>query len=346
MRIVFILLGILGSFSAFCQDVHLSHIHASPTYLNPAMNGMIHDGVGRVIVNSKSQWNTVTNAYKTAIASADMKVYGNKGTVIGLGLNLAADQAGDLDFTTIKTGLALSVIKSLDYRSENIISVGAEANYINTRFDISSMVGFEEEPLIALGLSNTSNYFTFSAGLSWFYNPNKETSFYFGGALSHFNQPDVTFTKGLSQQGIITTDFGATNLFTKFVFHTGGTFRISRNFKLLPSAIFTDQGPHQEILFGTFLRYANRASGPDPIPMYLGAWVRGYLEGDIRGSDAFVFTVRADIKKSIFALSYDFNVSTWKRASRGAGGVELSIIHILDLDKHSRKLEDVYCPGL
>jgi len=346
MRIVFILLGLISTLSVFSQDVHLSHIHASPTYLNPAMTGMIHDGVGRVIVNSKSQWNTVTNGYKTAIASADMKVYGSKGTVIGIGLNLAADQAGDLDFTTIKTGLAASVIRSLDYKSVNVISVGAEVNYINTRFDISKMVGFDEEPLIALGLSDVSNYFTYSAGLSWFYNPDKDRSLYFGASLSHFNQPDVTFTKALDQQGLIVTDFGATNLFTKVVVHAGGSFKIARNFKLLPSGIFTDQGPHQEILFGTFLRYANRASSPDPTSFYLGAWIRGYLEGDIKGSDAFVFTVRADVRKTYFALSYDFNVSTWKRASRGAGGAELSIIHILDLDKHSKRLEDVYCPGL
>ena len=139
MRFVFILLGILSSVHLFSQDVHLSHIHASPTFLNPAMTGMINDGVARVIVNSKSQWNTVTNAYKTAIASADMKVYGNKGTVIGVGLNLSADQAGDLDFTTVKTGLAVSVLKALDYRSENVISIGGEANFVNTRFDISSM---------------------------------------------------------------------------------------------------------------------------------------------------------------------------------------------------------------
>ena len=346
MRIVFILLGLMSTLSVFSQDVHLSHIHASPTYLNPAMNGMIHDGVARVIVNSKSQWNTVTNGYKTALASADMQIYGNKGTIIGVGLNLAADQAGDLDFTTVKTGLALSVIRALDYKSVNVISVGVEANYVNTRFDISKMVGFEEEPLVALGLSDVSNYFTYSTGISWFYNPDRDKSLYFGASLSHFNQPDVTFTKGLDQQGLIVTDFEATNLFTKIVLHAGGSFKMGKNFKLLPSGIFIDQGPHQEILFGSYLRYANRSTGPNATPFYLGAWIRGYVEGDIKGSDAFDFSVRADIQKTKFALSYDFNVSTWKRASRGAGGAELSIIHILDLDKHSRKLEDVYCPGL
>ena len=275
-----------------------------------------------------------------------MKIYGHKGTVIGVGVNLLADRAGDLDFTTVKTGLAASVIRSLDYKSVNVISFGAEANFISTRFDITKMVGFEGEPLIAQGLPNKSKYFTYSAGFGWFYNPDKDRSIYAGAALSHLNQPDVTFTKGLAQQGLVDSDFGAINLFTKLVLHAGGSFKISRNFKILPSAIFSDQGPHQEILAGGFLRYANRASGPDPISFYLGAWFRGYLAGDVKGSDAAVVTIRADLKKTYFALSYDFNVSTWKRASRGAGGAELSVIHILDLDKHSKKLEDIYCPGL
>jgi len=339
-------LGILTTFTAIGQDVHLSHIHASPTFLNPAMNGMIHNGMARVIVNSKSQWNTVTNGYKTGVASADMKVYGNNGNVVGVGLNLMADQAGDLDFTTVKTGMALSVLRSLDYRDQNVISVGAEANFFSTRFDVTKMVGFEEEPLIQIGIPNKSKYFSYSVGLGWFHNPDKHKSFYLGASLSHFNQPDVTFTKGLAQEGVILTDFNAYNLYTKLVFHTGGSFKVARNFKVLPSAIFSDQGPHQEILFGGFLRYANRAAGPNPIAVYAGAWLRGYFEGDVKGSDAAVITLRADVYKTYFALSYDFNISTWKRASRGAGGVELSIIHVLDLDKHSKKIEDVYCPGL
>lgn len=346
MRIVFLFLGIILSFQVFSQDVHFSHIHASPTFLNPAMTGMINNGMGRVIVNSKSQWNTVTNGYKTAAASADMKVYGNRGNVVGMGINLLADQAGDLDFTTVKAGLALSVLRSLDYRDRNVISLGAEVNHVSSRFDVSKMVGFEEEPLIALGISNKTNYFTYSIGLAWVHNFDKNRSFYVGGSLSHFNQPDVTFSKGLAQEGIIETNFDAYNLFTKIIFNAGGNFRISRNFNILPSAIFTDQGPHQEILFGGYLKYANRAAGPNPISMYIGAWLRGYLETDLAGSDAAVVSLRADVNKTFFAVSYDFNISTWKRASRGAGGFELSVIHILDLDKHSRKIQDVHCPGL
>jgi len=256
------------SFQVFSQDVHFSHIHASPTFLNPAMTGMINNGMGRVIVNSKSQWNTVTNGYKTAAASADMKVYGNRGNVVGMGINLLADQAGDLDFTTVKAGLALSVLRSLDYRDRNVISLGAEVNHVSSRFDVSKMVGFEEEPLIALGISNKTSYFTYSIGLAWVHNFDKNRSFY------------------------------------------------------------------------------NRAAGPNPISMYIGAWLRGYLETDLAGSDAAVVSLRADVNKTFFAVSYDFNISTWKRASRGAGGFELSVIHILDLDKHSRKIQDVHCPGL
>ena len=167
MRICFLFLGIILSITAFSQDVHLSHIHASPTFLNPAMNGLIHNGAARVILNSKSQWNTVTNGFKTAIASADMKVYGKKGNVIGLGLSVLADQAGDLDFTTVEAGLALSVLRSLDYKDRNVISVGAEINHVSNRFDPTKLVGFEAEPLLALGVPNKTRYFTYSVGLGW-----------------------------------------------------------------------------------------------------------------------------------------------------------------------------------
>ena len=41
------------------QDVHFSHIHASPTIMNPAMTGLF-DGDLRLILNYRSQWNNFT----------------------------------------------------------------------------------------------------------------------------------------------------------------------------------------------------------------------------------------------------------------------------------------------
>ena len=37
------------------QDIHFSHIHASPMFLNPAMTGLINHDF-RFISNIKSQW--------------------------------------------------------------------------------------------------------------------------------------------------------------------------------------------------------------------------------------------------------------------------------------------------
>ncbi|MEO0778461.1 MAG: type IX secretion system membrane protein PorP/SprF, partial [Bacteroidota bacterium] len=41
------------------QDVHFSHIHASPTLLNPSMTGLINGDL-RLIANTRSQWQSVT----------------------------------------------------------------------------------------------------------------------------------------------------------------------------------------------------------------------------------------------------------------------------------------------
>ena len=60
--------------TANAQDVHLSHIHASPTFLNPAMVGLMNEDL-RLIGNYRSQWQTFNAGYRTMIASADMKAF-------------------------------------------------------------------------------------------------------------------------------------------------------------------------------------------------------------------------------------------------------------------------------
>ena len=94
------------------QDVHFSHIHASPTIMNPAMTGLV-DGDLRLVLNYRSQWNNFTTGYKTFAASADTKLIKiGKHDFIGAGLQVYKDVAGDLEFTTSYGGLSFSLLKS------------------------------------------------------------------------------------------------------------------------------------------------------------------------------------------------------------------------------------------
>ena len=91
-------LFLLAVQSLSAQDIHLSHIHASPTILNPSLAGLFNGDI-RSITNYRSQWESFTNGYRTMVTSADMKV-ARMGVYdfLGAGLQVYSDKAGDLDF--------------------------------------------------------------------------------------------------------------------------------------------------------------------------------------------------------------------------------------------------------
>lgn len=329
------------------QDIHLSHIHASPTYLNPGMNGMFNDGFLRLIANSRSQWDALTNGYKTAMVSADYKAYDSGSSIISAGVQLYHDVAGDLDFTTQQIGLSLGVIKVLDRNQDNLVSFGIQASHVNNRVDFSKAYTFEDEPLIYdYAVPNQIGYFDFSAGITYFHKLRTYGNVYAGVSLSHLNMADVSFTSRLEDQpGTYQIDFK--NQYRKLIIHGGADLRLSRYTSVQPSFIFMDQGPHQEISMGSFLKVCKDPSfKKSPYAFYIGGWFRWYAENDIIGTDALILSLRTDIKRTKIAFSFDLNLSTLTVASKGAGGPELSIIQIIHSDKRNFRRGKVKCPEM
>lgn len=324
------------------QDIHFSHIHASPTFLNPAMVGLIDGGDIRLIANARSQWNTFTNGYKTIMGSADLKLFeAGKGSLIGGGLQLYADQAGDLDFTTMMAGLTFSGIKALDRKGTNLVSVGFHGSYINNRMDYSKMIGFQQETFEFDGVPDNIGYFDFTAGIGWFYAFDWHSSFHIGLSMAHINKPDVSFLSKSS-----TLDEDIIPLFRKFTVHGGANLRLAEYVTILPSFIYVDQGPHKEITLGTFTKYKrDKSFVKSNTSFYLGAWLRWYAEKDLMGADALVASARMDVNKTYITFSYDFNFSKLNRASRGMGGAEISIIQIISTNGPLGKNSKVTCPA-
>ncbi len=325
------------------QDIHLSHIHASPTLLNPAMNGLFM-GQARLIANSRSQWNSVTKGYKTAVASADMRMFViNRKDIISGGIQLFADRAGDLNFTTSSAALSVSYLKAFDKLGRNFISVGIQNAYVNNRVDFSKIKTFDQ--ITALGKGDTPsqiNYWDVNAGIGWFYAPSRYNSFYVGFSAFHLNNPGVGFRNELTSGNALTA-------YRRFNLHGGATIRFSPAFTLKPSFLFMDQGPHQEITFGSFIRYKTYRRGLHKKPLYfiyLGGWLRSYFEKDIQGIDAIVASMKYEYRQLSIAISYDINLSKYRLASGGRGGLEFSIIRIFDWQRSKRKNAKVKCPIL
>lgn len=325
------------------QDIHLSHIHASPTLLNPAMAGLFN-GQARVIANARSQWNSVTNGYKTVVGSADMKLaLVNKSDFISGGIQLYADRAGDLNFTTTSASLSLAYLKAFDKKGRNFLSLGIQNSFVGNRVDYTKIKSFESIPALGKGdLPNQINYWDVNAGIGWFYMPNKHNSYYIGFSAFHLNNPDVGFRNAETSNNALT-------IYRRFNLHGGASIRMSDELTLKPSFLFMDQGPHQEITLGSFVRYKTNRTGLHKRPLYfiyVGAWLRTYLEKDVGGVDALVGSIKYEYRKLSISISYDFNISSYTLASGGRGGLELSLIRIFDWPRTKKKSRKVKCPAL
>ncbi len=332
---------------AQAQDIHLAHIHASPTYLNPALTGLFHNGNIRFIGNARSQWETVTKGYKTIAGSVDMKMADLGGnSLLGTGLQLTSDKAGDLDFTKTSVSLTLSILKALDREGKQFVMFGMRGSYYNYRLDYTKMVGFDIEPMVLDGAPDNLSFWDVSAGAAWHYSFSRFSSFYLGGALFHLNMPNTSFFSKMYDEFNTSPYYQTDQLYRKLVIHGGGDFRMAKYITALPSFIFLDQGPHREINFGTFVKFfKSRSMRKSPYAFYLGMWFRSYLETDIAGFDAIISAVRMDIRNTFITFSFDTNLSTLTRASNGFGGPELSIIQIIGNPRSINKVSKVKCPA-
>ncbi len=342
----YIIVGILSlclSLASKGQDIHFSHIHASPIYLNPAMTGMF-EGDMRLIADFKSQWSSVTTNYQTMYGSADMKTRTMFGTnsAFGFGLEVFSDRAGDLDFRTYGAHFSLSGMRTLDgFHGKKMMTVAAKFGVIGHSVDYSKIIAFDNEPGIDQGIENNLLVMDWSIGLGWFHEMKiKKHMYYLGLSVSHINRPQVDF-------GLDIIDPENEILYTKFIFHGGADIYLSKQMNIMPSWIFMDQGPHREITMGSYWRYnANhtRSLRKKNISLYLGLWGRWYFEFDgITGFDALIASVRMNMRQTSVTLSYDINLSSLALASNGRGGPEISIIQLLEWRGARRR---VHCPSL
>lgn len=323
------------------QDIHYSHIHASPIVLNPSLVGL-YDGDIRLIGNFRQQWATVPVNYRTVGSSLETNLMdiGRNGFLSG-GVQLHADKAGDLSFTITTANFSLAYAQPLDFFGDHYFSVGVQGGMVTHTVDYTAIRAFDFEPL-AVGAPNNINYFDVSAGASWFYSDGEDRLIYFGGSLYHLTRPNVSM---LGQ-----SSFEGDRLYRRLVIHGGLETRLSDVLHLMPSFIFMDQGPHQEINTGTFLKFElenSKRRYQDKPHLSLGAWVRWQLELNrekYQGIDAVIFALRMDYKRMIYTFSYDINVSSLSVVSNYRGGPELSAIFLYEGEQRLKHKKRVRCP--
>ena len=323
------------------QDIHFSHLHSTPLLINPAFAG-VFEGDLRVASDYKSQWRSVTTNYQTIYASVDMNtrtVFGTN-SAFGFGLELFSDKAGDLNFRNNGVYLSVSGIQSLDRKGHKLLSGGLKFGLMNRSVDFTKIHVFDNEPQIDNGIDNNLWAMDVALGVAWFHELKSKHSYLISASYNHINRPEVGM-------GLYNENPEAEILYRKLNVNIRGNFIIGKKMNLIPSISLMDQGPHREILMGTFWKYKtyeNHRKKKQNMSLFLGVWGRWYFEFDgINGFDAIVASVRLNMNTTAFTFSYDINTSSLSLVSYGRGGPELSITHIAEWRGARKK---VHCPTL
>lgn len=309
LKPILFFLALIASLQAFAQDSHFSQIYELPILLNPARTGFFKENY-RLSGIYRSQWKEITMPYKTLSGTIDLNVPAgkNKNNIVGIGLMDFADKAGDADYTTNYIEGCFSFHKNFGKNFSHYIGLGVMGGFASTTFDLTKLT-FDED--FGSG-TNTDfpditsvNYYDISAGAEYNF-LNEKIHFNIGVAAFHLNEPNITyFSNDLSV------------IHRKFVVSSGMSVTVSPMLEVQPRIAFFQQGPVNELEFGTDLKIMLAKSASANYAIYLG----GYY----RLGDAFIPKFKIDMGDLSFGLSYDFNVSSLASINQFAGGPELSV---------------------
>ena len=328
---------ILGAFlSLNAQDVHFSNYNAQPMLLNPALTGL--SGCDwRVGGNFRTQWLGVSegNTYRTTSIFSDMALGKptKNSNFAGIGLSFVSDQAGDLNYNTNKLDFSFAYHIMLAKQGKQSLSIGLQAGFAHRGFDQSRAL-FQFDPLTGDPiLSSVESFdadtrFYGDAGLGMLYSnsPGKNSNFFFGLALQHVNQPNISSFNINRDQ--------SERMFMKFTLHGGALIPLGQQLGLMPGFLFLKQGTTFEANISTFLKFKFSNIPNKNNAVYFGLMYRV--------QDAFIIATRADLGAFQLHFSYDLNTSKLTNASKGNGGPELALIYTGCFNRKNKSQR--YCP--
>jgi type IX secretion system PorP/SprF family membrane protein len=310
------------------QDIHFSQFYMSPLTQNPAMTGANYDLQG--ILNFKDQWQSVATPYKTMAASFDMRLNKNKPKkgFFGAGINLFNDKAGDSKMGTTQANLNIAYHVRLG--GYNTLGAGLQGGFVQRSISYSALEwgnqydGTKYNSTLPTGEAKGSAAFTypdFGAGLVWTYNNtagavrvegNHHLKANLGVSVFHPHQPKYSFDKTPIEK-----------LYAKMVVHGNAMISLpNSNIAIVPGVMYYKQGPAQEIYAGSLFRFELQQNSK-----YTGIKKGAALSlgGFYRAKDAFVAAFQLEYSNYAMGVSYDLNTSKLTPASRGRGGIEISL---------------------
>lgn len=313
------------------QDAHFSQYFVAPLSVNPALTGFM-DGTARAMVNHRSQWGSVNNAFSTTTASADGIILQSKiptGDRLGVGLMMMNDKVADGLLTNNYVSASVAYHKGFDKEGNFSIGLGLQGTYAQRVIDGGKLI-FDDQ-LDGLGqFSRVSkdaaasssglrrNYFDASTGMVFKGRINDRHQFYIGASAYHLAAPKVTFMNN-------------TQLTVPMRLSFNGVYeaRLGDMVSISLLGLYTKQEASSEGVFGTILTIGRSYREYEKTPVFYA----GVL---YRTQDAIIPYVAAEYWDIRFGCSYDYNTSALNAATKGQGGIEASIVYLLRIPPNKK----------
>lgn len=339
LQMLMLLSAVLVSVSAVqAQDIHFSQFFQTPLLRNPSLAG-IFKGDMRAQLVYRSQWNNVTDAYRTGSFNAEFKKpIGRGDDFLTIGAQVMYDKAGTIALTSTHILPVLNYQKSLSTERRMYLSLGFMGGLVQRRIDQSKMTtnsqynGNSYDPSLNNGenFSKPSySYFDATVGMSFNtqLGENENNNIYAGLAYHHFNKSNkVSF-------------YGSTDLemVPKWVGSLGIRMNVSEESYCTLYGDYSKQGSYTETMAG--LLYSYRLGDPED-PRYTL-----HVGSMIRLKDALIPTVKIDISHLAIGISYDANISQLRNASYGRGGMEFSLSYQNFNNRENSSSNATRCPS-
>lgn len=306
-------------------DPHFSQYYAYPLWLNPALTGVV-DGDMRFTANVKDQWAGISNGYKTAAFSGDMRVT-NK---VALGFNVIDQSAGSAGFNYFAAYGSFAYQVAVSSNGYQKLNFGVQAGFINRSFNSAKLqfddqynpaVGYDPTMITADNLTNTSGtVFDSSAGV-FYYNgdPSTTVNLFAGASASHLTPSnDPIMTGSLSSR-----------IPFRYTLHGGVRIHAANFADITPHAIYVSDQQNKIVAGGLNMEFRMK----EDYSFILG--------GMYRVNDAAIANTGFHLKSMIIGVSYDFNNSSLQTASNHQGGYELSLSYVFT---HHLASREQVCP--
>jgi type IX secretion system PorP/SprF family membrane protein len=332
-----LLLTTLGVANLTAQDIHFSQMQYAPITLNPALAGASHDM--QAILNYKTQWKSVATPYNTINASFDMRFKKSRSGYLASGISVYNDNAGDAHLSTTTITLPIAYHLRIDKKSTvgGALYVSAGQRSINTgNLQWASQYNgsvYDASLQSNETFANTKlSFFDVGAGAVYNYGVgeknmtgNNQKSLTAGIAAYHVNTPKQTFV-GATQDDKLKMRIAA--------FATGTIGLPQSNIAFNPAVYYNRQGKAQELLLGSYVKYAIKDAAQHTGLVQSSTASLGVF---YRNKDAVIVKGMYEYANYAGGVAYDFNTSSLTKVSKSRGGFELFIRYYLDSNKRRIK---------